>query len=83
MMTCREFTEILLEYLSGELTPEQIQRIKDHLGGCPPCVAILKTYRITIELTRRLPCHPLPPSCDQRLRVAVAEQWKQQWSGLA
>jgi anti-sigma factor RsiW len=83
MMTCREFVELLLEFLSGELTADQSQRIKEHLDACPPCVAILQTYRITIELTRRLPCNPLPPSCEQRLRAAVTEQWKQQLSGHA
>lgn len=83
MMTCRELIEQLLEFVADELTPEQVQRIQDHLEVCPPCVAILETYRVTIRLSRQLPCKPLPPSCEQRLRAAVAEQYKQQLSGLA
>ena len=83
MMTCRELTELLLDFVSGELTQDQMQRIKDHLDGCSPCVVIVETYRLTIEMARQLPCHPLPPSCEQRLWAAVAEQWKQHLSGNA
>jgi len=83
MMTCRELNELLLDFLAGELTEDQIQQIKDHLDDCPPCVTILATYRLTIQVTRQLPCNPLPPACEQRLRAAVTEQWKQQLSGNA
>jgi anti-sigma factor RsiW len=79
MITCREFAERLLDFLSDELGPEEVQRIKEHLDRCPPCVAFLATYRVTIHLARQLPCQPLPSSCEQRLRAAVAEQWKQQY----
>lgn len=83
MMNCRELTELLLDFIANELTREQAQRIQDHLDDCPPCVIILETYRVTIQLTRQLPCKPLPPSCEQRLRAAVEEQWKQHLSGNA
>jgi anti-sigma factor RsiW len=80
MMTCRELAELLLDFVANELTEDQVTRIKEHLDRCPPCVALLATYRLTIHLTRQLPCKPLPVPCEQRLRAAVAEQWKQQWS---
>jgi len=83
MMTCRELTELLLDFVSGELAEEQVQRIKEHLDGCPPCYFILKSYHITIQLTRQLPCHSLPPPCEQRLRAAIAEQWRQHIAGQA
>ena len=80
MMTCRELLEVLLEFVSGELSEDQVQRIKQHLDKCPPCVGILNTYQLTMQLVRQLPANPLPPPCEQRLRMAVSEQWKQQWS---
>jgi anti-sigma factor RsiW len=83
MMTCRELTELLLDFVAGELAEDKIQQIRDHLEDCPPCVTIVETYRLTIHVTRQLPCQPLPPLCEQRLRAAVAEQWKQQLSGNA
>ena len=83
MMTCRELVEVLLEFVSGELTQDEVQRIEHHLNKCPPCVVILNTYRLTIQLARQLPSNPLPPPCEERLRTAVSEQWKQQWSSTA
>jgi anti-sigma factor RsiW len=83
MMTCGELLELLLDFVSGELRQNEVQRIKDHLNDCSPCVAILNTYRLTIQLARQLPCNPLPPPCEQRLRAAVLEQCNQQLSGDA
>jgi anti-sigma factor RsiW len=83
MMTCRELTELLLDFVSGELPKDKMEHIQAHLNVCPPCLAIMNTYRLTIQLTRRLPCSPLPPPCEQRLRAAVAEHWKQQPSSNA
>jgi anti-sigma factor RsiW len=83
MITCRELIELLLDFVSGDLPPERIEHVHAHLRDCPPCVAILNTYRLTIQLTRQLPCNPLPPPCEQRLRAAVAQQWNQPPSSYA
>jgi anti-sigma factor RsiW len=80
MMSCRELLEVLLDLVSGELSQDQIQRCEQHLSKCPPCVVFLHTYRLTVQLARQLPTSPLPPPCENRLRTAVSEQWKQQWS---
>jgi anti-sigma factor RsiW len=81
MMTCRELMELLVDFVSGELTEDQVQQIQAHLDDCPPCVTIIETYRLTIWVARLLPRQPLPQSCEQRLRAAVAQAWKQQSSG--
>ncbi len=73
MMTCRELVEQLLDYVSNELPPECCERIRDHLGKCPPCVVLLETYQITIRLSRRLPRAPLPTGLQERLRTALRE----------
>jgi DNA-directed RNA polymerase specialized sigma24 family protein len=74
MLTCREFSELLLAFVAGELTEEDVQRIKDHLNICPPCVVILNTYRLTIQLTRQLPPSPWTPAREQRLLAALSQQ---------
>jgi anti-sigma factor RsiW len=71
MITCRELAELLLEFLSDELPPDRQEHVKHHLGVCPPCVHLVETYRITIRLSRQLPCEPLPSRCEQRLRAAL------------
>jgi len=73
MMTCRECTELLIDYLAGELAAEHCERIRQHLERCPPCVAYIKTYQMTIQLSRQLPCGDLPPEVAERLRAAFEE----------
>jgi anti-sigma factor RsiW len=71
MMTCRELAEALIDFVSGELPEEHRARIEHHLRMCPPCVTYVETYRLTIRLTRRLPCAKLPPEMEKRLRAAL------------
>jgi anti-sigma factor RsiW len=72
-MTCRRLAEVLLEYVAGELPPEEGDRIRRHLCECPPCVAYLETYELTIRLTRQLPAAPVPPELLERVRAALQE----------
>jgi anti-sigma factor RsiW len=75
-MTCRQLAELLIDFVSGELPPEQRDHLEKHLRLCPPCVTYLETYQITIKLTRKLPCVPPPPELIEKLRAALAEQKK-------
>ena len=61
MMSCHELAELLIDFVAGELPTPQRERVETHLNACPPCVTYLETYRLTIQLTRKLPCVPLPP----------------------
>lgn len=72
-MNCRQLIELLLDFVAGELPPEHCHTVEQHLHCCPPCAAYLETYRLTIRLTRRLPCAPIPPELERRLRAALAE----------
>ena len=73
MITCRQLAELLIDFVSGSLPPEHHQRIEQHLQACPPCVTYLETYKITIQLTRQLPCQPLPPALVKKLHEILAE----------
>ena len=62
-MTCRETLEFLMNYLSGELPPEQRRIFDEHLAECPACVNYLRTYEETVKLGKaafresdELPC---------------------------
>jgi anti-sigma factor RsiW len=71
MITCRELVELLIDYVSGELPPEKYAHLEQHLNRCPPCVTYIETYKLTIRLSRKLPCKPPPPELMQRLRAAL------------
>lgn len=81
MITCRQLVELLIDYVSGELPPEHQERIQQHLRDCPPCEVYVSTYRLTIQLTRKLPCQPLPTHLAERLREALEAIRKEQASG--
>lgn len=71
-MTCRELTELLLDYVAGELSDEQRFRFDEHLRHCSTCLVYLETYQLTIQISRRLPsCEPLPEEVIRRLRSAL------------
>jgi len=76
MMTCRELANLLIDYVSGDLPPEHRERLDRHLSLCPPCVAYVKTYHLTITLTRHLPDEPLPPQLVNKLQVMLSEMAK-------
>jgi anti-sigma factor RsiW len=68
MMNCRDCAELLMEFLSGDLTVEKCDNFRAHLEGCRHCHIYVETYQATIRLTRQLPCGELPPDVAQRLQ---------------
>ena len=70
-MTCQEIIDLLTDFAANELPEEHRCRIEEHLVGCPPCHIYFETYQITIRLTRRLPCQPMPDRLTARLHAVV------------
>lgn len=52
MMTCREISEFLLEYTSGELDPAVRAEFEEHIRLCENCQEYLRQYRATISATQ-------------------------------
>jgi anti-sigma factor RsiW len=71
MITCRELVEVLLDFVSDELAAEQRAQVTRHLDDCPLCSAYLESYRIVLELPRRLRPTPLPPRLAGRLQALL------------
>jgi anti-sigma factor RsiW len=75
-MTCRELTDFLADYESGDLDAKQKARFEDHLAECPDCVTYLRSYRDTIRLVKdacRDPDDPVPPEVPEELVRAIRE----------
>jgi len=51
-MTCLKFNTCLCDYQADNLPPEQRARCETHLARCSPCAASLKSYALTIRLTK-------------------------------
>jgi anti-sigma factor RsiW len=72
-MNCRELVELLLDFLEGHLPPEIAAHIQEHLDACPPCVVYVETYRVTIHLSRKLPCDQIPESLEKKLQAMLKQ----------
>ena len=62
-MTCREFTDFIQDYASGELSVEVRGVFERHLSVCPNCREYLALYSTTVELARH--------ACDEDDALAV------------
>ena len=51
-MNCRECSEFLVDYVSGELDPAVRAVFEHHLQLCPNCVTYVEQYSQTIVATR-------------------------------
>lgn len=71
---CREITNLLLDYMAGELNPETVAAFEDHLHLCPDCVAFLNTYKKTVQVTRSLRYESIPAELERRVRRFLRER---------
>ncbi len=77
MMNCRRCIDLLIDYVSGEMSDDERNHLKQHLDRCPPCLVYMQTYEATIKLTRELPREaPIPPEFEQRLIAFLRSEGK-------
>ena len=50
-MTCREYKDVMMAYLDGELENEQIKQFQAHLKDCPECRQDLEQFTSLKEIT--------------------------------
>jgi anti-sigma factor RsiW len=74
MITCRQITTLILDYVIGELDAESALALKEHLQECPDCIAFLATYQKTIQATRSLRYESLPLRMRTRVRQFLQAQ---------
>jgi hypothetical protein len=49
-LTCREFVELVTDYLDGALAPAVVDQIDAHLDLCPGCVTVVDQWRTVVAL---------------------------------
>ena len=52
MLTCRELTEFLDDYVAGALKEGRRAVFEGHLAVCPDCRNYLASYRATVRLVK-------------------------------
>lgn len=66
-LTCEQVIGLMADYLESALT-QVIAELEAHLEGCEPCVAYLRTYRRTKDLTAQTERVEMPEETTIRLR---------------
>ena len=73
-MNCTEFLAKLTDYFDGQIDPELLAEVKDHLGACHHCEVIVSTTKETISIYRHQQPYDFPDELATRLRAAVMER---------
>ena len=74
-MKCELCEERLLEYLYGELPPEEANRMERHLAASEPCRQVAESFRSVLEAVRQVDEEHPPPALHTRI-MAHAEEKK-------
>jgi hypothetical protein len=74
LVGCDDVTELLGDYVEGELSPSLGKRVVSHIKRCECCREMEESYRFTIQLAREIKSKPLPVGVQNRLRKALNER---------
>ena len=83
MLSCKELTELVTEYLEGRLSFLQRARYQLHIGMCQHCRRYLRQMRLTIRTLGKLPEEPIPADVREELMNRFGS-WKAEggrWPG--
>lgn len=72
-MACREFVELVTDYLEGRLTAEQEARFRDHLDLCPGCQVYVEQMRGTLAALGRIPEESISSEAREELLSAFRD----------
>ena len=75
MLSCREVTELITDYVEGALSLRDRLRFQLHIGMCRHCRAYLRQMKLTANSLGHLPEPELPPELEQEL-LRRFESWK-------
>ena len=66
-LACREFVELVTDYLEDALPRRQRRRVEHHLSACDGCTAYLEQMRLTIRAAKEPPPVPVDPEVREHL----------------
>jgi anti-sigma factor RsiW len=69
-MSCKEFVELVTDYLEGRMTPAELERSAKHLEACDGCSTYVEQMRETVGALRGL--IPGEVSAETRDRILAA-----------
>jgi anti-sigma factor RsiW len=70
-VNCTDFLAKLTDYFDGQIDPDLLAEVKQHLGTCHHCEVVVNTTRQTIDIYRGQKQYDFPEELATRLRAAV------------
>ena len=72
-LVCREFVELVTDYLEGSLAPEERARFEAHLAECDGCAGYLDDMRRMVDSMSSLPEPPVDSATHEALLRAFRD----------
>ena len=72
-LVCREFVELVTDYLEGALPEHERARFEAHLGDCDGCAGYLEDMRRLVTSLGEVPEPPPDPATREALLAAFRE----------
>ncbi len=75
MLSCKDITDLLTEYLEGQLSFADRMQIKMHLAMCGHCRTYVDQLELTVQSCGEIPAPEVDDHLEQEL-LAVFRDWK-------
>jgi len=75
MPSCQELTELVTDYLEGEMSFSGRVRFKLHVAMCPSCKRYIDQVEVTVDSLGSLPTPVIPADVKDDLMQAFRD-WK-------
>ena len=73
-LTCQQVTDLIVDYVAGDMLPAIQAALETHLSNCSDCVAFFNTYKETIRTTRTLRYEDVPEDMFNRVQNFLRER---------
>ena len=82
-MNCTDFLAKLTDYFDGQIDPDLLVEVKEHLGTCHHCEVVVNTTRKTIDIYRDQQTYEFPDDLRDRLHSAIMARCSASKEGAA
>ncbi len=72
MLSCKQITDLVTDYLEGRMGFADRMRFQMHVGMCKHCRAYLRQMKATVAAVGRLPDEPMPDAVRDEMRERFA-----------
>lgn len=76
-MNCTDFLAKLTDFFDGQIEPDLLAEVKEHIGTCHHCEVVVNTTRQTIDIYRGQHTYEFPDELSGRLRSAIMARCSQ------